>query len=58
MHLQEARRRLGIPWGVLERNYLLSWTLAGGTQVPALSNALVFKSGTALKGANSATTVL
>ena len=27
--LQEARQRLGIPWEVLERDYLLSWILAG-----------------------------
>ena len=27
--LQEARKRLGIPWEVLERDYLLSWVLAG-----------------------------
>ena len=47
--LQEARRRLGIPWEVLERDYLLSWVLAGVVQVPALSDTLVFKGGTALK---------
>ena len=47
--LQEARRRLGIPWEVLERDYLLSWILAGVSQVPALCEALVFKGGTALK---------
>ena len=47
--LQEARRRLGIPWEVLERDYLLSWILAGVSQVPALGDTLVFKGGTALK---------
>ena len=47
--LQEARRRLGIPWEVLERDYLLSWILAGVSQVPALCDVLVFKGGTALK---------
>ena len=47
--LQEARRRLGIPWVVLERDYLLSWILAGVGQVPSLSDTLVFKGGTALK---------
>ena len=26
--LQEALRRLGIPWEVLERDYLLLWVLA------------------------------
>lgn len=29
MRLQEARKRLGLPWDVLERDYLLSWVLAG-----------------------------
>ena len=47
--LQEARQRLGIPWEVLERDYLLSWILAGVSQVPALGDTLVFKGGTALK---------
>ena len=47
--LQEARQRLGLPWEVLERDYLLSWVLAGISQVPALQRTLVFKGGTALK---------
>ena len=47
--LQEARRRLGVPWEVLERDYLLSWVLAGITQVESLRETLVFKGGTALK---------
>ena len=47
--LQEARRRLGIPWEVLERDYLLSWVLAGISRVPVLQDTLVFKGGTALK---------
>ena len=47
--LQEARGRLGIPWEVLERDYLLSWVLAGISQTPALRDTLVFKGGTALK---------
>lgn len=47
--LQEARRQLGIPWEVLERDYLLSWILAGINQVDALRDSLVFKGGTALK---------
>ena len=34
--LQEALRRLGIPWEVLERDYLLSWVLAGIGEVAAL----------------------
>jgi len=47
--LQEARKRLGIPWEVLERDYLLSWILAGIGQVDSLRDTLVFKGGTALK---------
>ena len=47
--LQESRQRLGIPWEALERDYLLSWVLAGISQVPALRDTLVFKGGTALR---------
>ena len=47
--LQEARQRLGIPWEVLERDYLLSWVLAGSGQVDVFRDTLVFKGGTALK---------
>jgi len=47
--LQEARKRLRLPWEVLERDYLLSWILAGIGQVDSLSDTLVFKGGTALK---------
>ncbi len=47
--LQEARRRLGIPWEVLERDYLLSWVLAGISQVPVLKDTLLLKGGTALR---------
>ena len=47
--LLEARGRLGTPWEVLERDYLLSWVLAGISQVPVLQDTLVFKGGTALK---------
>jgi predicted nucleotidyltransferase component of viral defense system len=47
--LQEARRDLGLPWEVFERDYLLSWLLAGIGQVPSLCDTIVFKGGTALK---------
>ena len=47
--LQEARSRLGVPWYVLERDYLLSSVLAGIAHVPVLQEKLVFKGGTALK---------
>ncbi len=47
--LLEARKRLGVPWEVLERDYLLSWILAGIAEVDTLRDTLVFKGGTALK---------
>ena len=46
--LQEARKRLGIPWEILERGYVLSWLLAGISPVEALHDTLIFKGGTAL----------
>jgi predicted nucleotidyltransferase component of viral defense system len=47
--LAEARERLGLPWESLERDYLLSFVLAGLYQVDGLRNALVFKGGSALR---------
>ena len=47
--LQEARKLLGVPWDVLERDYLLSWVLAGIGQVESLRDTLVFKGGGALR---------
>ncbi len=47
--LEEARKRLDIPWDVLERDYLLSWILAGIGQTASLRDTLIFKGGTALK---------
>lgn len=47
--LQEARKRSSIPWDILERDYVLSWILAGIGQVESLGDTLVFKGGTALK---------
>jgi predicted nucleotidyltransferase component of viral defense system len=49
IRLQEARQQTGLPWEVLERDYLLSWILAGISRVDALRETLVFKGGTALK---------
>jgi predicted nucleotidyltransferase component of viral defense system len=43
------RRRLGVSWDVLERDYALSWLLAGLARTSALCDFLVFKGGTALK---------
>jgi hypothetical protein len=41
--LEATRQRLRMPWEVLERDYLLSWLLAGIDQVDALRGTLVFK---------------
>lgn len=47
--LLESQRLLHLPWEVLERDYLLSWILAGIAQVEELKETLVFKGGTCLK---------
>ena len=44
-----ARQNLEIPWEVLERDYILSWILAGISRVETLQENLIFKGGTALK---------
>jgi predicted nucleotidyltransferase component of viral defense system len=49
IRLLEERDRFKLPWEVLERDYLLSWILAGIERVDILRKALVFKGGTALK---------
>ncbi len=49
LRLQQAREKQRIPWDVLERDYVLSWLLAGMSRVDALRETLVFKGGTALK---------
>jgi hypothetical protein len=41
--LEEARGKTGLPWEVIERDYLLSWVLAGIQEVAALRETLVFK---------------
>jgi len=46
--LQEARKRLGIPWEILERDYVLSWLLAGISKVGVLRDTLVFSHSIAL----------
>ena len=49
IRLQQAWRGLGLQSYVIERDYLLSWVLAGISAVPELRETLVFKGGTALK---------
>lgn len=47
--LDDARHRLGLSWEVMERDYVLSWLLAGMSRVASLRDTMVFKGGTALK---------
>jgi hypothetical protein len=47
--LQKAHKHLRLPWEALERDYVLSWMLAGVAKVDSLRETLVFKGGTALK---------
>lgn len=49
--LEEKRNELNLPWNTLEQDFVLSWMLAGITQIEALRDSLVFKGGTALKKA-------
>ena len=47
--LLQARDRLAVPWEVVERDYLLSWILAGIAVDDELGESLAFKGGTSLK---------
>jgi uncharacterized protein len=47
--LMEVRSKQGLPWEVIERDYVLSLILLGISEVEPLRRALVFKGGTALK---------
>lgn len=47
--LEGARDRFGIRWETLERDYVLSWVLAGISRTDRLRDAIIFKGGTALK---------
>ena len=49
IRLRQAWRDMGLQSYVVERDYLLSWVLAGISAVPELRETLVFKGGTALK---------
>ena len=49
IRLQQAWRDLGLQSYVVERDYLLSWVLAGIGEVLELRKTRVFKGGTALK---------
>lgn len=47
--IQEESRQQGIPQYVIEKDYALSYILAGLSSQPIIRDALVFKGGTALK---------
>jgi len=47
--LEDTRKATGAPWEILERDYLLSFILAGIAEVKGINDTLVFKGGTALK---------
>lgn len=44
--LEEARKETGLPWEIIiEKDYILSWILAGIATNKALKNELIFKGG-------------
>jgi len=47
--LEEKRKEIGLSWEIIERDYILSWILAGIAVNEKLQNKLIFKGGTALK---------
>jgi len=49
VRLRQASKLQGIPQHVIEKDYALSYILAGISRHPALKDSLVFKGGTALK---------
>ncbi len=46
---EEVRENTGLLWEIIERDYILSWALAGIGVNEKLQNGLIFKGGTALK---------
>lgn len=49
--LEEARKNTRLPWEIIEKDYILSWVLAGIGVNEKLKNGLILKGGTALKNA-------
>jgi len=47
--LEKARRDAGLSWEIIEKDYILSWVLAGIAANAKLQGELIFKGGTALK---------
>lgn len=46
---EEVRKNTGLSWEAIERDYILSWVLAGIGVNEKLQKTLIFKGGTALK---------
>jgi predicted nucleotidyltransferase component of viral defense system len=49
LRIQEVARQYGVPQNLIEKDYALSYALAGLASHPDLSDTLLFKGGTALK---------
>ena len=47
--IEEARKEAGLSWEIIEKDYILSWVLAGIASNVKLQDKLIFKGGTALK---------
>ena len=47
--LEESRTHANLPWEAMERDYVLSWLLAGLANQKELQKSLVFKGGTCLR---------
>ncbi len=47
--LEDVRKASGLPWEIIEKDYILSWVLAGIAANKSLKDILIFKGGTALK---------
>ncbi len=47
--LEEARKNTRLPWEIIEKDYIISWVLAGIGVNEKLKNGLILKGGTALK---------
>lgn len=41
--LEKERTRLGVPWEVVEKDYVISWIIYGLSSTPFLKECLVFK---------------
>ncbi len=47
--LEDARQESGLSWEIIEKDYIISWILAGIAANESLQRSLIFKGGTALK---------